>query len=152
MIDPRFPWTDRDWRGIGIGGQAIYEVHIGTLTPAGTWRAAIAELPALAALGVTILEVMPIGDFVGDFGWGYDGVDLFAPTRLYGTPDEARAFINAAHGHGLAVILDVVYNHVGPVGNVLPDFAADYFTDAYKTDWGRRRISISPAARGRVPS
>ncbi|MFO1127741.1 MAG: malto-oligosyltrehalose trehalohydrolase [Rhodospirillales bacterium] len=148
VIDPRFPWTDRDWRGIGIGGQAIYEVHIGTLTPAGTWRAAIAELPALAALGVTILEVMPIGDFVGDFGWGYDGVDLFAPTRLYGTPDEARAFINAAHGHGLAVILDVVYNHVGPVGNVLPDFAADYFTDAYKTDWGAPPNFDQPGCEG----
>lgn len=136
VIDPAFPWTDHEWPGIGIEGQVIYEAHIGALTPAGTWRAAIDELPALAALGVTVVEVMPIADFPGAFGWGYDGVSLFAPTRLYGTPDDARAFVDAAHAHGIGVILDVVYNHLGPIGNVLASFAADYFTDQYHTDWG----------------
>ncbi|MFO1154258.1 MAG: malto-oligosyltrehalose trehalohydrolase [Rhodospirillales bacterium] len=148
VIDPGFAWTDGDWPGVGIGGQVIYEMHIGTFTPAGTWRAAIAELPALAALGVTILEVMPIGDFVGAFGWGYDGVDLFAPTRLYGRPDDVRAFVDAAHAHGLAVILDVVYNHLGPIGNVLPAFANDYFTDAYETDWGKPPNFDQPGCEG----
>lgn len=148
VVDPAFAWTDGEWPGVSIEGQVIYEMHIGAFSPAGTWRAAIAELPALAALGVTVLEVMPIGDFPGAFGWGYDGVDLFAPTRLYGRPDDARAFVNAAHALGLAVILDVVYNHLGPIGNVLPSFAVDYFTDAYETDWGRPPNFDQPGSDG----
>ncbi len=137
VIDPEYAWTDKDWPGVGIEGQVVYEMHIGTFTPEGTWQAAAAMLPKLVALGITILEVMPVADFPGKFGWGYDGVDMFAPTRLYGTPDELRAFIDTAHGLGLAVILDVVYNHLGPIGNVLHEFAEDYFTDQYKTDWGK---------------
>lgn len=137
VIDPAFAWTDGDWRGVGIEGQVIYEMHIGTFTGEGTWRAAIAELPKLVALGITVLEIMPIADFPGAFGWGYDGVAMFAPTRLYGRPDNLRAFIDAAHGLGLAVILDIVYNHLGPIGNVLHEYAADYFTDNYETDWGK---------------
>lgn len=138
VVDPmRFAWTDADWRGLALEGQVVYEMHIGAFTPEGTWRAAIDHLPKLAETGITVLEIMPIADFSGDFGWGYDGVSLFAPTRLYGGPDDARAFIDAAHGLGLAVILDVVYNHLGPVGNVLPRFAAAYFTDRYRTDWGQ---------------
>lgn len=137
VIDPAYAWSDQDWPGVGIEGQVIYEMHIGTFTPEGTWQAAVAELPKLVALGITVLEVMPVADFPGKFGWGYDGVDMFAPTRLYGTPDDLRAFIDAAHGLGLAVILDVVYNHLGPIGNVLHEFAEDYFTDEYKTDWGK---------------
>lgn len=137
VIDPRFPWTDGDWRGAPLEGQVIYEMHIGTFTPGGTWRSAIAELAALKVVGITVLEIMPIADFTGAFGWGYDGVNLFAPTRLYGSPDDLRAFIDAAHGHGLAVILDVVYNHLGPVGNFLEKFSKYYFTDKYETDWGK---------------
>src|SRR6185436_10521657 len=90
----------------------------------------------LAALGVTVLEIMPVAEFPGRFGWGYDGVDLFAPTRLYGTPDDLRQFVDSAHAVGLGVILDVVYNHIGPDGNYLKQFAEVYFTDKYKNDWG----------------
>ena len=111
-------------------------MHIGTFTREGTWEAAGRELPELAALGITVLEVMPVADFPGRFGWGYDGVDLFAPTRLYGTPDDFRRFVDRAHAVGLGVILDVVYNHIGPDGNYLKQFAEDYFTDRYKNEWG----------------
>ncbi|WP_246457492.1 malto-oligosyltrehalose trehalohydrolase [Azospirillum oryzae] len=137
LVDPhRFPWTDQDWQGRAIKGQVIYEMHIGTFTHDGTWDAALRELPALADLGVTVLEVMPVSEFPGRFGWGYDGVNLFAPTRLYGDPDAMRRFVDGAHRLGLAVILDVVYNHFGPDGNYLKCFADDYFTDRYKNDWG----------------
>jgi len=115
----------------------IYEMHLGTFTAERTWAAAMRELPELARLGVTCLEIMPIADFAGQFGWGYDGVNLFAPCRLYGAPDDARRFVDEAHRHGLAVILDVVYNHLGPDGNCLARFSADYFTDRYETDWGQ---------------
>jgi maltooligosyltrehalose trehalohydrolase len=137
IIDPaRFNWTDQDWRGIPRAGQVLYEMHIGTFTREGTYAAAAAELSELKKLGITVIELMPVADFVGRFGWGYDGVNLFAPTRLYGPPDELRAFINQAHRLGLGVILDVVYNHVGPDGNYLKQFAEDYFTDRYTNDWG----------------
>jgi maltooligosyltrehalose trehalohydrolase len=137
IIDPaRFPWHDTDWKGVKIKGQVIYEMHIGTFTVEGTWKAAAQQLEALKDLGVTVLEIMPVHEFYGRFGWGYDGVDFFAPTRLYGNPDDFRAFVDDAHGLGLGVILDVVYNHAGPTGNYLKDFSPDYFTDRYSTDWG----------------
>jgi maltooligosyltrehalose trehalohydrolase len=137
VIDPGgFAWTDGGWRGIGLEGHVLYELHAGTFTPEGTWAAAARELPFLAELGVTVLEVMPVADFAGRFGWGYDGVNLFAPTRLYGRPDDFRRFVDRAHAAGLAVILDVVYNHLGPAGNHLADFAAEYFTDRYPNEWG----------------
>jgi maltooligosyltrehalose trehalohydrolase len=137
VVDPAaFTWTDQNWYGVRLPGQVIYEMHIGTFTPEGTWQAAARELPELKAAGFTVLEIMPIADFAGRFGWGYDGVNFFAPTRLYGTPDDARRFIDRAHSLGLAVILDVVYNHLGPDGNYLGEFSADYVTDRYKTDWG----------------
>jgi maltooligosyltrehalose trehalohydrolase len=137
VIDPgAFRWTDGDWRGVGLHGQVLYEMHIGTFTREGTWEAAARALPELAALGVTVLEVMPVAEFPGHFGWGYDGVDLFAPTRLYGTPDDFRRFVDRAHHLGLGVILDVVCNHVGPDGNYLRQFADAYFTDRYKNEWG----------------
>ncbi|MGH7277651.1 MAG: alpha-amylase family glycosyl hydrolase, partial [Candidatus Rokuibacteriota bacterium] len=111
VVDPdAFRWTDTAWSGVTIGGQVIYEMHIGTFTREGTWSAAMRELPELARLGVTVLELMPVAEFSGRFGWGYDGVDLFAPTRLYGEPDDFRRFVDRAHGLGLGVILDVVYN------------------------------------------
>jgi maltooligosyltrehalose trehalohydrolase len=137
LVDPnRFQWTDDAWRGAELKGQVIYEMHIGTFTPEGTWAAAERELPELAACGITMLEVMPVSDFPGRFGWGYDGVNLFAPTRLYGTPDDFRRFVNRAHELGVAVILDVVYNHVGPDGNYFKQFADAYFTDRYANEWG----------------
>jgi maltooligosyltrehalose trehalohydrolase len=137
VIDPdAFSWSDHEWRGVTRQGQVVYEMHIGTFTPEGTWEAAVRELPALAELGITVLEVMPLADFAAKFGWGYDGVDLFAPTRLYGTPDDVRRFVDLAHGLGLGVILDVVYNHLGPDGNYLKEFSTSYFTDRYKNEWG----------------
>ena len=137
VVDPgKFHWTDGRWQGAAVPGQIIYEMHIGTFTPEGTWKAAYALLPQLAETGVTLLEVMPVADFSGSFGWGYDGVDLFAPTRLYGTPDDFREFVNRAHAIGIGVILDVVYNHLGQDGCYIPKFSEDYFTDRYKTDWG----------------
>lgn len=137
IVDPSsFHWSDKEWRGVQPTGQVIYEMHIGSFTRQGTWAAAAAELPELARLGVTVIEMMPVADFPGRFGWGYDGVNLFAPTQLYGQPDDLRQFIDRAHALGLGVILDIVYNHFGPDGNYLREFADDYFTDRYKTDWG----------------
>jgi maltooligosyltrehalose trehalohydrolase len=137
VIDPRtFAWTDHAWRGVLAEDRVVYEMHIGTFTNEGTWRSALEHLPALASLGITVLEVMPVADFPGRFGWGYDGVDLFAPTRLYGRPDDFRGFVDKAHALGMAVILDVVYNHFGPAGNYLKEFATEYFTDRYKNEWG----------------
>jgi maltooligosyltrehalose trehalohydrolase len=137
VVDPStFEWTDKGWTGAGRDGQVLYETHVGTLTQEGTWEAASRELPRLAELGITVLEVMPVAEFPGRFGWGYDGVDLFAPYHLYGEPDDFRRFVDRAHATGLAVILDVVYNHLGPDGNYLKQFSEDYFTDRYKNDWG----------------
>jgi len=137
IIDPaRFRWRDAQWRGVPPQGQVIYEMHIGTFTPEGTWAAAAEQLPELARIGITVIEVMPVADFPGRFGWGYDGVNLFAPTRLYGGPEDFRAFVDQAHGLGVGVILDVVYNHIGPDGNYLKQFSADYFTDRYLNEWG----------------
>ncbi len=137
VIDPStFRWTDHGWPGIGPEGQVIYEMHVGTFTPEGTWGAASRELAELAELGITVLEVMPVAEFPGRFGWGYDGVDLFAPYHLYGEPDDFRRFVDRAHAAGIGVILDVVYNHLGPDGNYLKQFSASYFTDRYTNDWG----------------
>ena len=136
VVDPTYTWTDSNWRGVTIEGQVVYEMHIGTFTREGTYRAAMAHLASLKSLGVTLLELMPVADFTGNFGWGYDGVDLFAPTRLYGTPDDLRAFIDHAHSLELGVILDVVYNHIGPRGNFLAEFSPFYFSDKHSTDWG----------------
>jgi maltooligosyltrehalose trehalohydrolase len=130
-----YDWADDHWRGASLPGQVIYELHIGTFTAAGTFRSAIDRLPDLVDIGVTVIEVMPLADFAGRFGWGYDGVNLYAPSRLYGTPDDLRALIDAAHRLELAVILDVVYNHFGPDGNYLTRFAPRYFSGG-NTDWG----------------
>jgi maltooligosyltrehalose trehalohydrolase len=137
IVDPaRFRWTDEAWRGVPRPGQVIYEMHLGTFTREGTWRAAQAQLPELARLGITVLELMPVAEFPGRFGWGYDGVDLFAPTHLYGEPDDFRAFVDAAHHLGLGIILDVVYNHFGPDGNYLKHFSEDYFSKRHQCEWG----------------
>ena len=132
-----FTWTDQAWRGVRQSGQVVYELHVGTFTPEGTWAAAERQLEALVDLGITTVEMMPVADFAGRFGWGYDGVNLYAPTRLYGRPDDLRSFVNRAHALGIAVILDVVYNHLGPDGNYLGEFSPNYFTDRYTNDWGQ---------------
>ena len=145
-VDPfAFTWTDGARAGVRPVGQVLYEMHIGTFTEAGTWRAAAEELDALARIGITVIEMMPIAEFPGRFGWGYDGVNLYAPAGIYGTPDDLRAFVDRAHACGLGVILDVVYNHLGPDGNYLADFSPDYFTDKYTNDWGRAINFEGPA-------
>lgn len=137
VVDPfAFRWSDQNWAGLKLAGQILYEFHVGTFTREGTWRAAMEKLPELKETGVTLLEMMPIADFPGRFGWGYDGVDLFAPTRLYGAPDDLRAFIDAAHALGFGVILDVVYNHFGPDGNYLGKFSDDYVNREGENEWG----------------
>ncbi len=137
VVDPRlFHWSDDEWPGVRLEGQVAYEMHIGTFTPDGTWRAAAGQLAALAEMGITLLEVMPVAEFPGTFGWGYDGVDLFAPYHHYGTPDEFRHFVNEAHRLGLGVMLDVVYNHLGPSGNYLREFSEHYFRSDLTTEWG----------------
>lgn len=149
VVDPTaFAWTDGDWPGLAIAGQVIMEIHIGTFTAEGTWAAAADKLALLKEVGVTVINMMPVNEFPGRFGWGYDGVDLFAPTHLYGKPDDLRRFIDRAHGLGLGVILDVVYNHFGPDGNVMGSFAADYFTDRHVTDWGEALNYDGPNAHG----
>jgi maltooligosyltrehalose trehalohydrolase len=147
VIDPdQFRWTDARWPGIRREGQVIYEMHLGTFTPEGTYAAATAQLNELAELGVTVIEVMPLADFPGRFGWGYDGVCLFAPTRLYGSPDDLRRFIDHAHAHGLGVILDVVYNHFGPAAQNLELFSDYYLSDRHTTDWGKSLNYDGPQA------
>jgi maltooligosyltrehalose trehalohydrolase len=137
VVDPtRFRWTDAKWPGVTRGGLVIYEMHVGTFTPEGTWKSAAQQLAELARIGVSMIELMPVADFPGNFGWGYDGVNFFAPTRLYGAPDDMRAFVDKAHAVGIAVILDVVYNHFGPDGNYLKSFAKSYFSEKYKNEWG----------------
>jgi maltooligosyltrehalose trehalohydrolase len=131
----RFAWTDDRWSAGPLGGGVIYEMHIGAFTPEGTFDAAIAHLDYLVELGVTHIELMPVAEFPGKSGWGYDGVDLFAPHHIYGGPDGLKRLVNACHNKGIAVLLDVVYNHLGPDGNYLGAYGW-YFTDRYKTPWG----------------
>lgn len=137
VVDPSaYAWSSDHRRIVAIKGMVISEIHIGTFTPEGTWAAAAAKLPLLADAGINMIEVMPVADFAGSFGWGYDGVDLWAPSHLYGTPDDFRRFVDAAHASGLSVILDVVYNHLGPDGSYLSEFAPGYFTKRYENEWG----------------
>jgi maltooligosyltrehalose trehalohydrolase len=132
-----YPWSEKEQsrHGLEFRGQVICEIHIGTFTQEGTYCAAEWEFRRLAALGITVLEIMPLHEFAGEFGWGYDGVDLYAPYHVYGTPDDLRHMIDAAHQAGLAVILDVVYNHFGPTGNYLSHFSPYYFAKE-GTEWG----------------
>ena len=136
IVDTRaFRWTDDQWRGAPPRHRnVVYEMHIGTFTREGTFAAAVERLPFLKEVGVTTLEVMPLAEFAGRFGWGYDGVNLFAPSRLYGTPEDLQRFVDEAHRIGLAVILDVVYNHFGPVGNFFPEYSR--FVHGRPGDWG----------------
>lgn len=137
VIDPNaFPWSDGDWKGVRLPGQIIYELHLGTFTETGTWNSAAEKLPYLRDTGISIVELMPVADFPGKFGWSYDGVQPYAPASIYGRPEKMREFVDRAHSCGLGVVLDVVYNHVGPDGNYLPHFSPFYFSKERKTDWG----------------
>lgn len=137
VIDPAgYQWQNTGWQGRPWEETVVYEMHIGTFTPEGTFRAAIEKLPVLAELGITMLEVLPVSQFGGNRGWGYDGVLLYAPHSAYGTPDDFKAFIDAAHQHGLSVVLDIVLNHFGPEGNYLPLLAPDFFHKERMTPWG----------------
>ena len=136
VVDPRtFVWHDYGWRGMGLADFIIYELHIGAFTKDGTFEATADRLDYLTDLGITAVELMPVGQFPGDRNWGYDGVYLFAPQNTYGGPNGLKRLIDSCHAKGMAVILDVVYNHLGPEGNYLRDYGP-YFTDRYKTPWG----------------
>jgi len=130
-----FHWSDTRWQPRPLSSGVVYELHIGTFTQKGTFLSAIEQLDYLAELGITHVEIMPVNEFSGDWGWGYDGADIYAPHHCYGTPDDFKSLIDACHTKGLAVILDVVYNHLGPTGNYLPQFGP-YFTEQYHTPWG----------------
>jgi len=148
VLDPAaFSWHDADWRGRPLEQLVIYELHVGTATPEGSFESLIERLDALAALGATAIELMPVADFPGERGWGYDGVNLFAPAQTYGGADGLRRLVDAAHARGLAVLLDVVYNHFGPDGNYLREFSPYYFTDRHKTPWGDAINVDGPGAR-----
>lgn len=148
VVDPgRHRWSDSDWRGIGIEGQVIYEMHIGTFTAEGTFDAAARHLPYLAELGITCIEIMPLGEFPGRFNWGYDAVDLYAPYHGYGDYDACKRLVDAAHALNVGVILDVVYNHLGADGNYLPCFSDSYFTDRYPNEWGDAINFDGPGSR-----
>ena len=136
VVDPTsYRWSDKGWKGIELRGQVLYELHVGTFTREGTWASATDALSTLQGI-CSVVEVLPVADFAGDFGWGYDGVNLFAPTRLYGSPDDFRRFVDRAHSLGLGVVLDVVYNHLGSDGNYLAQFADNYFSQRHATEWG----------------
>ena len=137
IVDPgAYTWQDARWRPRQPADTILYELHVGAFTPEGTFAGALARLPYLRDLGVTAIELMPVADFAGTRNWGYDGVALFAPARAYGVPDDLRRFVDSAHAHGLSVILDVVYNHLGPEGAYLPQFSPTYFDTRRQTPWG----------------
>jgi maltooligosyltrehalose trehalohydrolase len=137
VVDGRlFSWTDSGWKPPGLRDLVIYELHVGTFTAKGTFAAIPARFDHLKSIGINAIELMPIADFAGDRNWGYDCVSIYAPSRAYGRPDDLRAFVNAAHEAGLAVILDVVYNHLGPDGNYMGVYSKRYFNSAHKTPWG----------------
>ena len=148
VVNPAsFPWTDQAFTGHALADLVIYELHVGTFTAAGTFEAIVPHLPSLVELGVTAVELMPVAEFPGSRNWGYDGVHLFAAQSTYGGPRGLRRLVNACHAHGLSVILDVVYNHLGPEGNYLGEFGP-YFTDRYRTPWGGAVNFDGPEAEG----
>jgi maltooligosyltrehalose trehalohydrolase len=140
-------WSDQDWKGIALEDYIFYELHTGTFTPAGCFAGVVSKLDYLRELGITAIELMPVAEFPGSRNWGYDGVDLYAPHSAYGGPQELKGLVNACHRAGLAVVLDVVYNHLGPEGNYLSEFGP-YFTDQYRTPWGRAMNYDGPGSDG----
>lgn len=148
VVDPHaFSWSDHAWKGIALEDYIFYELHVGTFTPDGTFAGVISKLAHLKALGITAIELMPVAEFPGPRNWGYDGVDLYAPHSAYGGPEGLKKMVDAAHREGLAVVLDVVYNHLGPEGNYLGEFGP-YFTDHYRTPWGRAINFDGPGSDG----
>jgi maltooligosyltrehalose trehalohydrolase len=135
LVDPSFPWSDAGWRGLALADAVIYELHVGTFTPEGTFDGVAGRLDHLVSLGVNAVELMPVAEASGERGWGYDGVDLWAPRQAYGGPDGLRRLVDSCHARGLGVVLDVVYNHLGPEGNYLGRFGP-YFTRRHQTPWG----------------
>ena len=137
VVDPdAYHWREEHWRGVSRKGLILYELHVGTFTREGTYAAATEHFAELADIGINLIELMPVHEFPGEFGWGYDGVDLWAPFHCYGEPDDLRRFVDEAHAHGMGVILDVVYNHFGPDGCYITQFSSDYVTDRYENEWG----------------
>ena len=148
VISPgAFAWSDAEWKGIDLKNFVFYELHVGTFTPQGTFHGVCSKLEYLKDLGITAIELMPVAEFPGNRNWGYDGVDLYAPHSAYGGAGGLKNLVNAAHAMGLAVVLDVVYNHLGPEGNYLADFGP-FFTDRYKTPWGCAINYDGPASDG----
>jgi maltooligosyltrehalose trehalohydrolase len=148
IIDPdSFPWSDQDWTGVPLAGLIFYELHTGTFTPEGTFESIIPKLLHLIDLGITAIELMPLAAFPGSRNWGYDGVDLYAPHAAYGGPVGLKKLVDACHSAGLAVVLDVVYNHIGPEGNYLSEWGP-YFTDRYRTPWGEAINYDGPGSDG----
>ncbi|MBI4507535.1 MAG: malto-oligosyltrehalose trehalohydrolase [Chloroflexi bacterium] len=148
VVDPRaVPWRDGAWPGLRADGLVIYECHVGTFTPGGTFGGVVGQLGALKRLGVTAVELLPVAEFPGRWNWGYDGVDLYAPYHGYGGPRGLRRLVDTAHRAGLGVVLDVVYNHLGPDGNYLRAYSDDYFTDRYRTPWGEAINYDGPGSR-----
>ncbi len=138
LVDAQsYPWNDSDWTGIEIQNTILYEMHIGTFTKEGTWKAAAEKLSTLTDMGINAIELMPISEFSGNFGWGYESVNLFAPYHLYGIYNDCKYFIDQAHKYKIAVVLDVVYSHLGPESQYLNSFSSDYFTSKYTNEWGR---------------
>ncbi len=137
VIDPRrFVWSDAAWTGVALEDLVVYELHVGTFSPTGTFDGVAERLSYLRELGVTAIELMPLADFPGRRNWGYDGVSLFAPARCYGTPDDLRRLVDAAHARGIGVLLDVVYNHLGPDGAYMCVFSPWVFSKRHRTPWG----------------
>lgn len=136
-----FTWHDSGWRGLPLPGSVLYECHVGTFSAEGTFDGAIRHLQHLADLGVDLIELLPVAEFSGDRGWGYDGVDLFAPHHAYGGPEGLKRLVDAAHAHGIGVVMDVVYNHLGPEGNYLPEFGP-YFSVHHQTPWGSPAVNF----------
>lgn len=147
VVNHEYPWKHKKWKGIDVYGHVAYELHIGTFTKQGTYAAATKELHRLADLGITLIEMMPLNEFPGHFGWSYDGVNLFAPYHLYGTPKELKTLIDTAHGLGMGIVLDVVYNHFGPEDNHILEFTEQYLNRSKTTDWGDPVNFDSPQVR-----
>ena len=148
VTDPgAYRWSDSAWHGRPWTETVLYELHVGTFSREGTFLGVIPHLDHLAALGVTMIELMPVGCFPGGWGWGYDGVLPFAPNAAYGSPDNLRRLVEACHGHGISVMLDVVYNHFGPHGNMLPGYLPEFFTDKHRTPWGEAIAFDGPGAQ-----
>jgi maltooligosyltrehalose trehalohydrolase len=148
VVDPdAFAWSDGDWKGLPLSDYIFYEMHTGTFTPQGAFASAISKLRHLKDLGITAIELMPVGEFPGARNWGYDQVDLYAPHSAYGGPSGLKSFVDACHQAGLAVVLDVIYNHLGPEGNYLAEFGP-YYTDQYRTPWGRAMNYDGPLSDG----